>query len=414
MNTSTTTGGRSRPTDNPQCPRCGGRTEKAGKRQGHQRYLCATCYHYFQDGYSRRPTPPKPTVTPGRCPYCPGRTHKRGVSNSKQVYRCLLCNRKCSGLLQPQRTPATPPTIAVTPGKCPRCGGHAHKNGIKRDRQVYKCTICRRHSRGPIQPVDGATRTCPFTNPWCVVCRRAMKKAGKNVHGVQEYLCGKCRAYYRDGRRLIGEVTGGRPGEPSNPWCAKCRRPMGKTGKRGASPQLYRCARCKAQCAAYGKPRKRKQARQRDAARLQAAPLVRCPSCPGRTIKYGAMNGKQRYRCTLCHRYCYGPLQPKARPTHWKTKRTWARRAQQMGDELLSVIAPVVIAKAPPDLHDDLIQEIALAALEGNVDPLNVAASLATYRSRINRLSSDTKKFVPIDSTVPGTNRLTYADVLVG
>ncbi|HJQ26892.1 MAG TPA: hypothetical protein VKA60_23460 [Blastocatellia bacterium] len=85
-----------------------------------------------------------------------------------------------------------------------------------------------------------------------------------------------------------------------------------------------------------------------------------------------------------------------------------------MGDELLSVIAPVVIAKAPPDLHDDLIQEIALAALEGNVDPLNVAASLATYRSRINRLSSDTKKFVPIDSTVPGTNRLTYADVLVG
>jgi hypothetical protein len=44
----------------------------------------------------------------------------------------------------------------------------------------------------------------PFdeVNPWCVACRAAMKKAGKELC-FQSYACRYCRAYYRDGKRFI-------------------------------------------------------------------------------------------------------------------------------------------------------------------------------------------------------------------
>jgi hypothetical protein len=201
-------------------------------------------------------------------------------------------------------------------------------------------------------------------------------KRGSNRYGHQVLRCvAKCR------RIKV---------KPHNkPECPRCARPMRQRRLK------FSCRYCRAE------PR----------------PTVtpgRCPYCSGRTWKNGIRNGLQRYACTRCPRRCSSPQVEPPPPITPEVRQARAEQAASLGDELLPTVQAIVQQKLPPDMCEDVQQELIVAALEGEIDLSNITAQLPTYRRRINRLSSHTRRFISIDATVPGTNHLTYADTLIG
>jgi hypothetical protein len=85
-----------------------------------------------------------------------------------------------------------------------------------------------------------------------------------------------------------------------------------------------------------------------------------------------------------------------------------------MDAALLEMIRAALPAHWSPDFRDDVAQEMVLGALTGEFDLSDLAEHVTTYRRRIYRLGGMTKRFLPIDAPIPGANRLTYADTLVG
>jgi hypothetical protein len=87
--------------------------------------------------------------------------------------------------------------------------------------------------------------------------------------------------------------------------------------------------------------------------------------------------------------------------------------ARQQGEQLVEAIRRAV-SGVPADLREDVMQEMFLAALDGELDLSNIESAVHFYRKRINRLSANRFKFVSLDQPIAGTKGLTYAERLAG
>ena len=85
-----------------------------------------------------------------------------------------------------------------------------------------------------------------------------------------------------------------------------------------------------------------------------------------------------------------------------------------MDAALMEMILRAIPKSLPDDLRADIAQEMAVGALDGDFDLSDLGKYVAFYRRKIYRLSANRFKFISIDSVIPGTTKLTYADTLVG
>lgn len=75
-------------------------------------------------------------------------------------------------------------------------------------------------------------------NPWCLTCRRSMKRAGSQ-NGITRFSCLRCRTFVQH-----RNVTAGR--SFWNPVCLSCRKSMHKAAKpKAAREQTFTCVRCR-------------------------------------------------------------------------------------------------------------------------------------------------------------------------
>jgi hypothetical protein len=125
--------------------------------------------------------------------------------------------------------------------------------------------------------------------------------------------------------------------------------------------------------------------------------------------------GERKFLCTKCKIYA----QDKSPRVHQKaiapeTKAERRQRAGQMGDELLELIRSKVPYYLRYEIREDVIQELIVAVLSGEVDLSELPKVIPFYARRIYRLSANRFNSVPLDTIIPGTERLTYADLLAG
>jgi len=126
----------------------------------------------------------------------------------------------------------------------------------------------------------------------------------------------------------------------------------------------------------------------------------------------GFRNGVRKFRCLKCKEtyLAAGITQPVA--PHIRQARQ--QRAAQLDASLLDLISAALPDYLPLDLREDVMQETAVAALDGEFDLSEMARMVPFYRRRINRLSSDRFRFVSLSQPIPYSNGLTYGDVIMG
>jgi hypothetical protein len=247
------------------------------------------------------------------------------------------------------------------------------------------------------------------SNPPCSRCGGDQYKRGRSHIGAQCYcclICGHWSSEYNSWLAVIDCTTPER--------CPYCN---GRTHKHGirAGRQYYHCNLCRR--GSYGPIDPNRKTKPRLVTIACTTP-GQCPYCAGRTIKDGSYSGKQKYECTACGRKCAGGrVAPKPPPPAPPSLETIAQRRLQaalLDAALLTIIRAALPRDLPSDIAEDITQEMAVDALDGAFDLSDLLALVPIYRRRINRLSSHTARFISIDSIVPGTNHLTYAETLIG
>jgi hypothetical protein len=126
--------------------------------------------------------------------------------------------------------------------------------------------------------------------------------------------------------------------------------------------------------------------------------------------KAGKPRGFQNFRCPHCRAYGKdGPLLHKI-PIRARRRLLALLRWK----ELLEEIKRAMSTSLPPDVREEVTQELALAALDGELDLSNIKSAVPFYRRKVSRQMADRFKFVSLDQIILGTDRLTYADRLAG
>jgi len=126
----------------------------------------------------------------------------------------------------------------------------------------------------------------------------------------------------------------------------------------------------------------------------------------------GFRNGARKFRCLKCREtYLEAGVEQPIAP-HIRQARQ--QRAAQLNASLLDLISAALPDYLPFDLRQDVMQETAVAALDGEFDLSEMARMVPYYRRRINRLSSDRFRFVSLSQPMPNTNGVTYGDVIAG
>lgn len=240
------------------------------------------------------------------------------------------------------------------------------------------------------------------TNPPCLRCGGRSQKYGF-ASGKQQYLCqGECgRRFFKHysgsshpaTATAIAALTRGRMEAArvrlmKNPRCPRCSGLSRKAGfDRGI--QMY-C--CKGDCRRFF------------SARYASKQRPPCPRCSGPSVKAGKYKSKQQYRCKgQCKRHFI-----------LKIREGRTVEALALGDNLLETIRRNLPKGWQSDLREDIAQEMALAALDGEFDLSELPRVVHVYRRKINRLSANKFKFVSIDQIIPNTNGLTIGETLAG
>ncbi|HKQ06810.1 MAG TPA: hypothetical protein VJ464_16870 [Blastocatellia bacterium] len=87
--------------------------------------------------------------------------------------------------------------------------------------------------------------------------------------------------------------------------------------------------------------------------------------------------------------------------------------ARLAGDELLPMIERAV-SRVADELREEVAQEMAIAALSGELSLSDIKSAVPFYRRKVSRQMADRFKFVSLDAVIPGQDGLTYADRLAG
>jgi hypothetical protein len=115
---------------------------------------------------------------------------------------------------------------------------------------------------------------------------------------------------------------------------------------------------------------------------------------------HGVEGGRQRWCCRRCRVTSVAPGQLRALdiPAHDP-------------DELLDAITRMLPRYLSPEAREDARQSLALAVLEG---VRLTARDVRREASRAVGIAQNRFKFLSLDAPTPGTERLTWADTLVG
>jgi hypothetical protein len=89
-------------------------------------------------------------------------------------------------------------------------------------------------------------------------------------------------------------------------------------------------------------------------------------------------------------------------PKHIRQRRR--RAARRQGARLLDQVRAVVPSNLPEDLREDVIQELALAALRGQVEPLAMSTAVPQALRRVRSLMAKPFNHVYLDHPLPGTD----------
>jgi len=239
---------------------------------------------------------------------------------------------------------------------CPHCNGLTHRWGNSRGKQQLKCIICGKQFRvAPYLPIEATRRYSASrarTNLHCIQCRGLMVKHGR-AHGKQYFACRRCKVHYMGCRRMHSATSS------TNPLCITCRNLMHKRGFH---------------------------------------------------------SGQRYFYCRTCKTYYRDGRQTRSRmpPPSPAIRQARQQQAALLDASLLDLISAALPDYLPFDVREDVMQETAVAALDGEFDLSEMARMVPYYRRRINRLSSDRFRFVSLSQPIPYSNGLTYADVIAG
>lgn len=141
-----------------------------------------------------------------------------------------------------------------------------------------------------------------------------------------------------------------------------------------------------------------------------------CPYCHSRSRKRGKRYGSQQYNCPTCRKWFtpFSSRRPRLKPAPPEQRPEYRRWARRLGDSLLDLIRGNVPEGLPPDIREEVTQEIALAALLGELDLSDLPAAGVCFRRKVYARQMTRWRFVPLDAPIPGTRGLTYADALPG
>lgn len=129
--------------------------------------------------------------------------------------------------------------------------------------------------------------------------------------------------------------------------------------------------------------------------------------------------GEQRFWCAHCHVFIRDGSSRAVQKRYQKiiapeVRAERRQRVSQIGNELLELIRSELSYSLRYDMREDVIQETALALLSGEVDLSELPEVIPVYARRIFRLSANKFNSVPLDAVIPGTENLTYAELLAG
>jgi hypothetical protein len=124
--------------------------------------------------------------------------------------------------------------------------------------------------------------------------------------------------------------------------------------------------------------------------------------------KAGRAQGFQIFHCRRCKAYYRdGARLHKLRKRERRRYLAWIRWEQVL--EAINQAAQAL----PPDMREEVIQEMALASLDGSLDLVDIPRAVPFYRSRVSR-QADRYRFVSLDQPLGYEGGLTYAELLAG
>jgi hypothetical protein len=124
--------------------------------------------------------------------------------------------------------------------------------------------------------------------------------------------------------------------------------------------------------------------------------------------KAGRAQGFQIYHCLRCRTY----YRDGAR-LHKMSKRERRRYLAALRWEQILEAIRKATGDLPPDMREEVIQEMALASLDGSLDQVDIPRSVPFYRRRVSR-QADRYRVVSIDQPLGYEGGLTYAELLAG
>jgi hypothetical protein len=112
-------------------------------------------------------------------------------------------------------------------------------------------------------------------------------------------------------------------------------------------------------------------------------------------------HGNQQYNCSACKKYFT-----------FKATADRQHRARLLGNSSPQMIDESVSKSIPPDIREDLTQELVLAALCGELDLSEMPKVIARFRRKVYGQLLTGFRYVSLNAPIPHTDGLTYADLI--
>jgi ribosomal protein L37AE/L43A len=128
-----------------------------------------------------------------------------------------------------------------------------------------------------------------------------------------------------------------------------------------------------------------------------------CPNCNRTGGKKGlSRSGNQRFYCSTCKR------------SFTSTQQQLEQQQQLSMEQLLPLIAAKVPRELPPEVREEMIQELAVGVLVGEFELSQLDEMVTQYRRKVYRQSLTGFGYVSLDAVIPNTEGLTLGDTLAG
>jgi hypothetical protein len=290
---------------------------------------------------------------------------------------------------------------------CVKCHNRMRLNGNSKTRQSFRCSICEIYISTRFEP--SVHTPLGETRPYCVMCRVAMSKRGKNDSGIQIFSCLTCKVKVvsrrsRSKPNLLPPPRSRRnPPPDSSPCCIKCHVQMSTRGQFSSGAIGYCCWRCgSAARSFYVYP-------WRDVRTSRAHPSDHIPYCATCRVKMyrafitTATERNRRYKCPKCKVSVSG---------HHRGVLT-RRGTYSNGEALLAFIGSQIPGHIAGELRTEATQSIACDLLLRKIRPQDLSRrQVNAYIRKSYGMCDDRFRFVSLEKPLPSGDR--FGDLLEG